>query len=597
MAGTELGTAFISVSLGTSKLGPEIKQAFGNVDATAGSAGESAGKSFQGKFSGFMKSAALPAAGLVGGIGLMAKNFGDIAAVAEQNMGAVETVFGQAAGKVAEFASGSAQAVGLSASSYNELSAVTGSALKAAGVPVDELAAKNDELITRGADLASVFGGDTASAVGAMGAAFRGEFDTLEQYGVNLSAEAVNAELAARGQENLGGAAGEAAKKQAIMDLIMEKSAGSAGNFAKESDTAAGAQQRSTAAWEDASAKLGEALLPIMTAVATKVSEMAGWISENAGLVTGLAIGVGVLAGAIAAWSVVQGILNLVMLASPITWIVLGILALIAVVVALVMNWETVVNFITAIWGGFIGWITGVIDGFVGFWNDMWGQVGQFISDVWNNIVSWVSGAINNVSNTIRAVLGGIQAAWNAAWGAVGAKISEIWEGIKSGVSNGISNVTNAISGVKDKVLGALAGAGSWLVSVGKNIIQGLIDGASGMIGNAVQAVKNVGGAMLDGIKGFLGIKSPSRVFKSEVGMMIGAGVIAGVDASKRGVDSSIRGLVSVPSVPSFRAGSYTPVGAYGSGSGATFNTTINQVDDPIGTSHAVQRRLTALAV
>lgn len=592
----ELGSAFISVSLGTQKLGPEIKQAFGNVEGTAGDAGASAGKSFQGKFSGFMAKAALPAAGVLGGIGLLAKNFGDLAAVAEQNVGAVETVFGSAAGKVSEFASVSAQSVGLSASSYNELSAVTGTALKAAGVPVDQLAAKNDELITRGADLASVFGGTTADAVGAMGAAFRGEFDTLERFGVNLTAEAINAELAARGQDNLGGAALEAAKKQATMDLIMEKSAVSAGNFAKESDTAAGAQQRSTAAWEDASAKLGEALLPIMTAVATKVSEMASWISQNAGLVTGLAIGVGVLAGAIAIWSAVQGVLNLVMLASPITWVILGIVALIAVVVALIANWDAVVQFITAVWGGFIGWITGVIAGFVGFWNDMWGQVGQFISDVWNNIVSWVSGAINNVSNTIGAVLGGIQAAWNAAWGAVGAKISEIWEGIKSGVSNGISNVTNAVSGVKDKILGALAGAGSWLVSVGKNIIQGLIDGASGMIGNAVQAVKNVGGAMLDGIKGFLGIKSPSRVFKAQVGMMIGAGVIAGVDASRKGVDASVRGLVSVPSVPAFRVGAYTAAGPSGSG-GQVTNFTINQVDDPIGTAHAVARRQRAVSV
>lgn len=616
---TELGSAYISVGLGTNKLGPEIKKAFGEAESTAGVAGESAGKSFQGKFSGFMKSAALPAAGILGGLGLTAKNFGDLAAVAEQNVGAVETVFGRAADGVSRFASNSAQAVGLSSSSYNELSAVTGSALKAAGVPIDELAAKNDELITRGADLASVFGGDTASAVGAMGAAFRGEFDTLEQYGVNLSAEAVNAELAARGQDKLGGAAGEAAKKQAIMDLIMEKSAGSAGNFAKEADTAAGAQQRSTAAWEDASAKLGEVLLPIMTTMATKVAELATWLTQNSGLVTGLAIGIGVLAGAVllvngglsayaaimavvrgatVAWTGVQWLLNTAVLANPLTWIIVGIVALIAAIVLLVMNWETVVQFITAVWGGFIGWITGLIEGFVGFWNDMWGQVGQFISTVWNNIVSWVTGAINNVSNTIRSVVSGILSAWNQFWGDVGAKVTEIWEGIKSGVSNGIQGVVNFVGGIKDKVLGALAGAGSWMLDVGRNIIQGLIDGASGMIDQAVRAVKNVGGAMLDGIKGFLGIKSPSRVFKAQVGMMIGAGVIAGVDASKRGVDASIRGLVSVPSIPSYGVNAYTPAGALGASSGVagqTFN--IYETDDPIATAHAVSRRQTALAV
>ncbi|MDQ5861932.1 MAG: hypothetical protein M3536_06690, partial [Actinomycetota bacterium] len=430
MAGVELGSAFISVGLGTNKLGPEIKKVFGEAEAEAGSAGASAGKSFSGKFSGFMKSAALPAAGISGGLGLTAKNFGDIAAVAEQNLGAVETVFGRASDGVSRYASNSASAVGLSSSSYNQLSAVTGSALKSAGVSVDDLATKNDELITRGADLASVFGGDTASAVGAMGAAFRGEFDTLEQYGVNLSAEAINAELAARGQENLGGAAGEAAKKQAIMDLIMEKSAGSAGNFAKESDTATGAQQRSTAAWEDASAKLGEVLLPIMTTAATKFSELSTWVSQNSGLVTGFAIGIGILAGAIllvngglaayaavmavvhgatVLWTGVQWLLNLAIWANPLTWIILGIVALIAAIVLLVMNWDTVVKFLTDVWGGFIGWITGVINGFVGFWNDMWGNVGKFISDVWNNIVNWVTGAVNGLWRTIMSVLNTIK--------------------------------------------------------------------------------------------------------------------------------------------------------------------------------------------
>lgn len=551
---TELGSAYISVGLGTNKLGPEIKKAFSGIDADAGAAGESAGKSFQGKFSGFMKSAAVPALGALAGIGLMAKGMGDLAATAEQNMGAVETVFTSAAGGVAAFAANSANSVGLSASSYNELSAVTGTALKSAGVSVDELAAKNDALITRGADMASVFGGTTADAVGAMGAAFRGEFDTLEQFGVNLTAEAINAELAARGQDKLGGAALEAAKKQATMDLIMQKSAVTAGNFAKESDTAAGAQQRSAAAWEDASAKLGEQLLPIMTAVATKVSELSTWIGQNTGLVTGLAIGVGVLAAAIGVWSVVQGILNLVMLASPITWVILGIIALIAAVVALVMNWQTVVTFITAIWGGFIGWITGVIGGFVGFWNASWAAVGQFISDVWNNIVSWVTGAFNNVWSTISSILGTIQGIWNSAWSAVGAKIGEVWEGIKTGVSDGINNVVTFVTGLKDKVLSAVAGAATWLVDSGKSLIQGFLDGIGQIdIGGAI-------GGVLQSIRDFFPFspakKGPfsGRGYTTYSGAALAGDFAKGIGSQESLVSSAASSLMSAASLSGMRA-------------------------------------------
>jgi hypothetical protein len=60
-----------------------------------------------------------------------------------------------------------------------------------------------------------------------------------------------------------------------------------------------------------------------------------------------------------------------------------------------------------------------------------------------------------------------------------------------------------------------------------------------------------------------------------------------------------MRDLVTVPAVPDMQAGmGASGVARYGSqGAGVTYQTTINQVDNPIGTAHAVQRRLTSLAV
>ncbi|ROO51082.1 phage-related minor tail protein [Micromonospora sp. Llam0] len=65
-----------------------------------------------------------------------------------------------------------------------------------------------------------------------------------------------------------------------------------------------------------------------------------GWLSENSDWVGPLTTGLGVLAGAIAliigalkVWAAVQIVLNLALWTSPITWIVLGVLALIAVIV------------------------------------------------------------------------------------------------------------------------------------------------------------------------------------------------------------------------------------------------------------------------
>ncbi|MBF0809122.1 hypothetical protein E4U03_10980 [Rothia nasimurium] len=218
---------------------------------------------------------------------------GQAAAEAEQNFGAVDTVFKEAADTVHGFAAEAAQAVGMSSSSYESLAASIGGSLSKAGYSQDELAAKTNDLINAGADLSSVFGGDAAEASEAMGAALRGEFDSLERFGVFMSAAAVEARMAAEGTSELEGAAFEAAKKQATVNEIMEQAGAYQGNFAREADTAAGAQQRATAEFQNAAASLGSLLLPVMTEGANKLAGFARWAQENQDKVAALAVGIG----------------------------------------------------------------------------------------------------------------------------------------------------------------------------------------------------------------------------------------------------------------------------------------------------------------
>src|SRR5690606_9198279 len=139
-------------------------------------------------------------------------------------------------------------------------------------------------------------GGTTAEAVESLGSAFKGEFNPLEKYGITLNQSAINAELAARGQDKLAGSALSAAKNAATMDLIMRQSKDSMGTFADESNTLAGQQQRLGAQWTDMKATLGTKLLPVLTqfasylnakvlpaigAMATEVKDFAGPIIDR----------------------------------------------------------------------------------------------------------------------------------------------------------------------------------------------------------------------------------------------------------------------------------------------------------------------------
>lgn len=211
------------------------------------------------------------------------------ASKAQQSLGATETVFGRFADKVVKESDRAADAVGLSANEYRESANLIGSLFKNQGVEMDKLAGKTDNMIRLGSDLSATFGGTTASAVEALGAAFKGEFDQLERYGVSLKQSDVNARLAAKGQDKLKGSALKLATQQAKTSLIMEQAGQTTGAFANEADTLAGAQQRLDAKIENVKARIGTALLPVLTKAVNLVAEkgvpaledFAGWLEDN----------------------------------------------------------------------------------------------------------------------------------------------------------------------------------------------------------------------------------------------------------------------------------------------------------------------------
>ncbi len=185
----------------------------------------------------------------------------------------------------------------------------------------------------------------------------------------------------------------------------------------------------------------------------------------------------------------------------------------------------TVMNVINAI-------ISTVLAGVQGDWNGVWNGIGNIITTVWNGIKANVAAAINAVSGVISSVMGSISAYWSGVWNAVRGLVVSAWNGITSAVSNGVNNVMNTVRGIGGKIKGAFNGAGNWLLSAGRNIIMGLVNGIGNAIGAAVNAAKSAASSVVNAAKSALGIHSPSRVFRDEVGKMIPAGLGRGVEAN-----------------------------------------------------------------
>lgn len=234
-------------------------------------------------------------AGAYGGVELL-RSIAREGSESQQTLGGTAAVFKKHAAQVDASSRRAAKSVGLSANAYRTNATLLGSLLKGQGVAADKLAGKTNQLIRLGADLAATYGGTTKDAVEALTSAFKGEFDPIERYGVSLKQSIVTTEAGAIAQKRYGKALKSlsveqqtAVKQQATYRLILGKTADAQGQFARESDTVAGKQQRLAAQIDNTKARLGTSLLPVLAEAADlaqrklvpALDDFADWFDEN----------------------------------------------------------------------------------------------------------------------------------------------------------------------------------------------------------------------------------------------------------------------------------------------------------------------------
>lgn len=156
-------------------------------------------------------------------------------------------------------------------------------------------------------------------------------------------------------------------------------------------------------------------------------------------------------------------------------------------------------------------------------------------------IAKLVQGLIENIPVIIQNLPKIIMAIWDTItavnWINLGASIIK---GLVNGIKNMIAGVKNIGGQVVEAVKGGFKNLPNALKDIGKNIIQGLINGIKSMAGAVKDNIVSIASNAVNTVKNFLGIHSPSTVFRDEVGQYIGLGVAAGIsDSSDKAVKAA----------------------------------------------------------
>ena len=202
-----------------------------------------------------------------------------------------------------------------------------------------------------------------------------------------------------------------------------------------------------------------------------------------------------------------------------------------------------ILQFITSAWNNVTQWATNMvnkaremgtnfINNVVSFFTQLPGKIQQFISSALNNVTTWVSNMaskareagsqfINNVVSFIRQLPGKIKQFLDSAINNLRTWVTQMGQKGKEAVQSLINNVISAASGIASKVM-----------SIGSDIVSGVWNGIKNAASWFTNQVKGFFSGIVDGVKDALGIGSPSKVFRDEIGKWLPPGVAQGFKAA-----------------------------------------------------------------
>lgn len=271
-----------------------------------------------------------------------------------------------------------------------------------------------------------------------------------------------------------------------------------------------------------------------------------------------------------------QGVLNTVMNANPIGLIILAITALVAAFMVLWKNSDAFREFWQNLWKKIKAAVSAVVDWF----KTVPERISSAISGAIERVKSWGNNLLKVAKSAATAVLNGLYTIyvkipakiWGAIFGAI-AKVgqwgAQMVSKAKTAASNMLSKVVSTLSALPGRVWSAISGAiakvGQWgskmtskaksamskvvstvtstlkslpgkVLSIGGDLVAGLWNGITNKLSWLKSKISGFATSVLDSIKGFFGVHSPSTE-TAWVGEMLDEGLAAGVlDNAKKPV-------------------------------------------------------------
>jgi TP901 family phage tail tape measure protein len=232
-------------------------------------------------------------------------------------------------------------------------------------------------------------------------------------------------------------------------------------------------------------------------------------------------------------------------------------------------NWQSLLLLIVNPFAGAFKLLYDNCDAFRNFVDNFVNKIKEFFVTTWNSIVTFFTKSIPNFIESVKKWLSEtfnkivqfgidtINKAKEVGSGFINTIVtfiselpSKVWTWLKNTITKintWIGDMKKkgkeAIKGLIDNIISGAKEIPTKMLSIGKDIVDGVWNGIKNAKDQFFKNVQGFFGGIVDSVKDKLGIESPSKVFKREVGQWIPAGVAEGIEENADVVDQSLNGM------------------------------------------------------
>ena len=501
----DLGKAYVQIVPSAEGISGKIKKAIGN---EGGDAGESVGNQLISKFKSVIVAA---------GLGTIIKKSLDAGGALQQSFGGIETIYGDAAQSMKDYASAAAMA-GISANSYAEQAVSFGASLKQAfGDDIQGAAEAANQAILDMADNSAKMGTD----IGAVQSAYQGfakqNYTMLDNLKLGYGGTKTEMQRLLKDAQKLSGVKyniDNLGDVYSAIHVIQEELniSGVAAEEAKTTLTGSFGAMKAAAENLMANITLGESIKEPLNQLMVTINNFV--VNNLLPMLGNIIASLPELLGSIG--TLLQDICNKILEGMPAVTV-----AALEIMQNLATGLETNIPVaIATMMDMILQLLVLIINSLPSFLMSGWDIIQSIIIGLLNSIPSIVQGTITVLTSLLTTILSNLPQFVQ--------KGIEIILNLITGLLNAIPDIILAIPQIVSAIWDTLM-ATDW-GQLGSDLIAGIANGITNAVGSLVEAAKSACSRLVDGVKSFFQIGSPSKVMAKEVGRWLPPGIADGIE-------------------------------------------------------------------